>query len=310
MLQSRVLLVGLDEHSTPRPAGLEQALNPSFKIETMAAVQDALAQLACKGYDAVVYWAEREDELEGAIRIRLARPEVPIVLLTARRDTSFGKLARENGVTSIVHPDHDISIVAETLRLVIISRELAKDLRSQTDRARTQIQEIESLARQNRELLETASTLASKKSQGSLVPLLVEDDLNHALLMVRAFARAGVFTPLPILKTGEEAIDFLSELARSKGRRAGDSPSLILLDISLPRRSGLEVLEWIRKQPELKRIPVVMLTSSVNPEDVNRAYCLGASSYLIKPFDFNDLVELAFGLKGYWGMSNQSWFSL
>lgn len=85
---------------------------------------------------------------------------------------------------------------------------------------------------------------------------------------------------------------------------------MILLDTALPRRSGLEVLEWIRKQPELNRIPVVMLTSSVNPEDVNRAYCLGASSYLIKPTDFNDLVELAFGLKGYWGMSNQSWFSL
>jgi len=307
MLQSRVLLIASGEHPPSLSSLLESEQEHGFQIEVMAAVQEAVVRIADMGFDAVVVWAEREDELNGVLRIRKAGPDLPLLLVTSRRDPGFGGLARENGITSILHPNHDLSLVVETVRLAVISRKLAEDLTLQSDRARSQVQEVSELARENRELLQSVSNQVGRKTKGLFVPLLVEDDLDHALLMVRAFARADVFTPLPILKSGEEAIDFLSE--RLKHRRP-DWPSLLILDIALPRKSGFEVLEWIRKQPELRRLPVVMLTSTVNPDHVTKAYRLGANSYVIKPTEFNDLVELVANLKRYWGKANQSWESL
>ena len=306
MLQSRVLLMA-SEQSTSLSSMLESEREHGFKIEIMAAVQEAVARIAHMGFDAVVVWAEREDELNGVLRIRKASPELPLLLVTSRRDPGFGGWARENGITSIIRPNPDLAVVAETVRLAVISRNLAKNLALHCDRARRQIQDIAELTRKNQELIRSVSNQAGRKTRGLFVPLVVEDDLDHALLMVRAFARAEVFTPLPIIKSGEEAIDFLSERLKS-GRT--DWPSLIILDIALPRKSGFDVLEWIRTQPELKRLPVVMLTSTVNPDDVTKAYRLGANSYVIKPLEFNDLVELVANLKRYWGTANQSWESL
>ena len=82
-------------------------------------------------------------------------------------------------------------------------------------------------------------------------------------------------------------------------------PVLVLLDLKLPRRSGLEVLEWIRAQTGLKRLPVVVLTSSKEATDVNRAYDLGANSYLVKPVGFDSLLELVKSLEVYWLILNQ-----
>ena len=82
-------------------------------------------------------------------------------------------------------------------------------------------------------------------------------------------------------------------------------PVLILLDLKLPRRSGLEVLEWLRQQPGLKRIPVVVLTSSRQSKDVDRAYDLGANSYLVKPVEFNALLDMMKQVGLYWLMVNE-----
>ena len=106
--------------------------------------------------------------------------------------------------------------------------------------------------------------------------------------MVRAFEKADVFAPLPLLKTGEEAIAYLSAAAPFENRGRFPLPSLLILDCGLPRKSGLEVLEWIRTQPQLARLPVVMLSSSSDPPQINRAYELGVKSYLLKPTSFSD----------------------
>jgi len=77
-------------------------------------------------------------------------------------------------------------------------------------------------------------------------------------------------------------------------------PDLILVDINMPRLDGLQVVEWLRKQPGLKRLPVIILTSSDLPRDIQRAYELGANSFLVKPVDFERFVEISQALKGYW----------
>ena len=89
------------------------------------------------------------------------------------------------------------------------------------------------------------------------------------------------------------------------GRKTAPQPRLVLLDLKLPRKSGLEVLDWLRRQPGLKRVAVVVLTSSEERRDVNRAYDLGANSYLTKPVAFQELLEMVRRLNVYWLLTNQ-----
>jgi CheY-like chemotaxis protein len=127
--------------------------------------------------------------------------------------------------------------------------------------------------------------------------LLVEDNPDDILLMQRAFRKLNLLNPLHVVQDGEQAVAYLG--------RATESPALILLDLKLPRRSGLEVLEWLRGQPRLKRCPVVVLTSSTEAPDVQSAYDLGANSYLIKPVEFQAFLDMVGTLNLYWLVLNQ-----
>ena len=137
---------------------------------------------------------------------------------------------------------------------------------------------------------------------GKLI-LVAEDDPQHAELILEAFSAAKIANPVLVCKDGAEAIAHLS--GEAPHHDAGGVPSLLLLDLHLPRRSGLEVLEWVRDQPHLKYVPVVMLTSSREAEDMTKAYELGANSYLIKPVGFDALVQVIRTLGMYWLVLNQ-----
>lgn len=130
--------------------------------------------------------------------------------------------------------------------------------------------------------------------------LLVDDDYNDCTLIGRAFVAAKVLNPLVIVRSGEEAMAYLSGLGRYANRTEFPLPVLILLDIKMPGMDGLDVLRWIRNQPGLKTIRVVMLTSSDDMKDVKLAYQLGTDSFLVKPVDFERFVEIARALSGNW----------
>lgn len=135
--------------------------------------------------------------------------------------------------------------------------------------------------------------------------LLVEDNYNDVLLIRRAFRKAEIKTSMIEVGDGDEAIAYLTQAGKYTNVRTYSIPSLILLDLKLPRRSGLEVLEWIRQHPALKRLLVVVLTSSQENTDLDRAYDLGANSYLVKPVDFQDFVKLIELINNYWFQLNQ-----
>lgn len=135
--------------------------------------------------------------------------------------------------------------------------------------------------------------------------LLVEDDPNDVLLIQRAFRKANLVNPLHVAGDGEEAIAYLSGQGAYADRERHPLPILILLDLKLPRKSGHEVLAWLRQQPELKRLPAVVLTSSREAADVNRVYDLGANSYLVKPVAFDDLLKMVQTLNMYWLILNE-----
>lgn len=130
--------------------------------------------------------------------------------------------------------------------------------------------------------------------------LVIEDDSNDILLIERAFRKAQLNSQLRIVTNGDEAIAYLQRQEPYTDRKTYPLPSLILLDLKLPRRSGLEVLQWLRQQPELKHLVVVVLTSSQEHPDIKKAYDLGANSYLVKPVKFDELVNLIFLLDRYW----------
>ena len=125
------------------------------------------------------------------------------------------------------------------------------------------------------------------------VILLVDDDDNDAVLIKRAFARSGIPHLINTVKDGQEAICYLSGDVPYRDRSKNPLPALVLLDIKMPMKDGFEVLRWIRAQPEFARLCVVMLTSSDEIRDVNKAYQLGATSFLVKPLDFWNAADLS-----------------
>ncbi len=136
--------------------------------------------------------------------------------------------------------------------------------------------------------------------------LLAEDNSTDALMVRRAFTKAGLQGTLEVVEDGDKAVAYLGGAGEFADRTRHPLPVLLLLDLKLPRRSGLEVLAWLRQQPGLKRLPVVVLTSSDEGGDVNRAYDLGANSYLVKPVDFDALQGMVKGFGLYWLLLNRN----
>ena len=136
--------------------------------------------------------------------------------------------------------------------------------------------------------------------------LLVEDSDDDADLTIRALRRNNVANQVVRLVDGVEAIDYLSATGEHEGRDLEDVPELILLDLKLPRRSGLEVLEWLKGDDRYREVPVVVLTSSIEHRDLERAYALGVNSYVQKPVDFGDFSACVTNIGMYWLLVNRS----
>ncbi|HEY2083553.1 MAG TPA: response regulator [Verrucomicrobiae bacterium] len=132
--------------------------------------------------------------------------------------------------------------------------------------------------------------------------LLVEDDLNDIFLVKRAFKMAHLANPLQVVTDGEEATHYLSGRGKYADRSAYPLPKLIVMDIKMPRMSGFDVLEWIKHDGTLRRVPVVIVSSSDRSEDIDRAYELGANAYMIKPVNFRAVEHLFESITHYWGL--------
>ena len=122
--------------------------------------------------------------------------------------------------------------------------------------------------------------------------LLIEDDGNDVLLTTFALQKVRPALPLRIVSDGEEAICYLKGKGAYADRQQYPLPTLVLLDIHLPRKSGFQVLEWIRQQAAFRQLPVILFSSSSRPADVHQAYDQGANSYLVKPGEFSVWVKL------------------
>lgn len=129
--------------------------------------------------------------------------------------------------------------------------------------------------------------------------LLVEDNPMDVELTLRAFKRRKLTNHIDIARDGEEALAWIP-----RWEAGGAWPAVILLDLKLPKVSGLEVLRVLKAHPDLRRLPVVVLTTSADNQDVRTAYSLGVNSYIVKPVDFDKFVDVAAQIELYWTVVN------
>ena len=139
-----------------------------------------------------------------------------------------------------------------------------------------------------------------KPERKGITILLAEDDADDRLLVREALVEGRVLNELRCVEDGEELLDYLRRRGRYADPEESPRPGLVLLDLNMPRKDGREALREIKADPDLKRIPIVVMTTSKAEEDIVRSYDLGANSYITKPVTFERLVELMKVLGRYW----------
>lgn len=135
---------------------------------------------------------------------------------------------------------------------------------------------------------------------GEPIILLADDSENDVLMFKRAFRDFGIGSVVQVVDDGEQAIDYLKGQGKYANRAEYPLPTLFLLDLKMPRTNGFEVLEWVRLQPGLRGMLIVVLTTSERISDINRAYHLGANSFLTKPLNLDEFRLMIESLRTYW----------
>jgi len=138
------------------------------------------------------------------------------------------------------------------------------------------------------------------------VIVLVEDNANDEELALRAFRKSNIMNRVAVVRDGAEALDYFFRRGAHAGRPASEMIQVVLLDLKLPKVDGLDVLRALRADERTRLIPVVILTSSAEDQDLVRGYGLGANSYVRKPVDFNQFIEAVRQLGLYWLVINQA----
>lgn len=130
--------------------------------------------------------------------------------------------------------------------------------------------------------------------------LYADDDLNDRFLMVEACKEGGIKNRIAVVEDGVEVLDYLNGAGKFTDRAAHPVPCLAILDINMPRKSGIDALQWIRQSEKWKLLPVMILSASAHPNDVALAYRLGANVYVTKPSTVAELIELTAAINAFW----------
>lgn len=140
---------------------------------------------------------------------------------------------------------------------------------------------------------------------GTGMVLIAEDNAEDVLLLKKAMQKAGINSPVHFVRDGEEVLLYLQGLGRYSDRDAFPLPAMIILDIKMPKRTGLEVLQWMSEHREFAVVPTVVLSSSNLESDIRKAYHLGANTYFVKPTNYDELVNTVKALQSYWGKAQK-----
>ena len=150
-----------------------------------------------------------------------------------------------------------------------------------------------------------AREVDKKRADRVMNILLVEDNAADVKIALRAFTKSKLKNEIYVVNNGQEALDFIYHNGKYQDKEKFPTPDLILLDIKIPKLDGFQVLERIKNDLQYSYIPIIMLTSSRNEEDIARSYRGGASSFIAKPVDYAEFVKVVDGFNYYWHIINK-----
>ena len=262
-----------------------------------------LDRVAHGDFDGVVCGADGPVALQIVNRLRTQNGKIPILLVSKRDDPAFETRALDSGVTSVVFGDLAVSGVSRH-----VSRMMGLKL------AALKLQDKERINEHLRRDLAQAGLIKKTISQSSyhlnqqwlrrgLLPLLIQNDPQEAFTLVKAFDRAEVYAPLPIMRSAQEALAYLQGTPPFENRNLNPLPNAILLDLT-PVSMGVELLRWIRKQSKFAATPVIVLSKTADPDEVQESYGSLANSFLVKPTAFEELVSMIRAIDVYWTRMN------
>lgn len=288
---NNVLLVSTDRKSREiLPAAL-QAEAPDLSIETLGRIGEALARITSMRFDAVVCCADSPEELAHVIRIKKANPDLPIVLLSRVPEWGFAALAETFGASIVVTKVGDLRETAGSLALALKTRALVREEKQHVMRAHHLSAEIRRLGQDNRRMVEMALGLTAAQ-QLQFIILLVEGDLARAYTVMEEMNHRGLPPILRSVRSAEEAISYLSGTERFADRSRFPKPGLIVSNSTLPGKSGIDLLKWVRTNPDSDQMGFIMLTSPRNDHDISQAYEDGANLHLAKNLAPGELVDV------------------
>lgn len=286
----RVLI--LDQKAGHRESLLSaaQGIDQYAATQVVSTISEAVRSLGTTGYDAVLLQVDRADELTLLLRIKASAPGTPVVAVMREDDPKLKELARVSGadvvLSEIESPSPPIDLGDQTRQLIRQSRVVSQSSHLLRDRMRELLHQGRSL---RRSFIDPAQVPAN-----DLVPLLIDDDSDQAFLMERCFRNLKYPFPLPVQHDGDEAVKYLSG--------SGRKPTLVLLDLHLPRRSGFEVLQWMKSQPSCADLITFVLSTSPMKEDMHRALALGADYYYVKPLTLGALEDMVQAMAMRWAI--------
>lgn len=306
---ARVLILDQDPDLLTRHSTILRRRGAEVAAETATTITEALHRIRRAGFDAIVCRVDSPEEVSFLIRIRNLAPRVPLVAVTSGTNPALDDLARESGANAVQTLDEGADDPMEKAALRI--RRLIQKSRATVRRSRELRIQGRELVAEHRWIISRNRLFSRQRLEqiqeglAQFRPLLVEDSGDQVLLMRRAFQRASLPFPLPVMHDGAEAIRYLGGTGAFHDRTKFPPPTLVILDLHLPRKSGFDVIQWIRSRPELEKLQVYMLTSS--PDDLDQAMSLGVSDYFTKPMGFEPLVGVVRAIATRWWFRTEAY---
>ena len=289
MDRKKILLFSADSKSREvLPRALE-AERPDLAVEVSSRVSDALLRLDTQAFDAAVCCVDSADELAVVIRLKKKKPDLPVIMLSRVAEAGFEALAESMGATVVVRKTAGLQATSKALSIAIEMRGLLKEQRAHYLRTAELTRDVRKLARMNRHLVEMALGVGSLDQREFFI-LHVEDDSDQARLLIRALSRGKLPPFVKSVRTVDGAIAYLEGHGPYQDRKQFPMPSIVISDLNLGKKSGLDLVDWMRNRDETRLIGVIMLTSSDREEDIESAYRRGANLYVLKRFDEKEIV--------------------
>lgn len=298
----RILLLARDPADIKEiPARLRDTA-PRVEAHATRRMGEALSLLSRESFSAAVCSVEFPTDVAIIIRFKKTSPRTPVLALALADDSEVAALALQLGAAAVIKQEADPRATADTLRDALDPHELARRVRNRAASGYRIAQQIRELSARARMVAADALARLSRTPADGFEPLLVENDPNEALFFARALRKVGLPRRLPIARSGREAIDYLSGRGEFGDRVRFPAPSIVILDYHLGADTGEDVLRFIRSHPSLERLPVVLFSSSQNPEEVGRMLNLGVSAHIIKPHSIDELCEAVRLILDFWQM--------